>query len=511
MKKIILICLILSSIKLFPQVQSDYYRDHLWVSGLGQNGFYPCNNAHVINVFSTNITSTLLSTSINFNQSNSSICDIDGNLLYFSDGFKICGPNGVPIQNGNGINPGQFSLLLPESSFPFFQSHMILPYPGSGSQYFLIHENGTVGDNTTGGWIITGLYYSLIDKEINNGQGGVIQKNTLLMSDTLDRGGITAVRHGNGRDYWLLIPKYQHALYYRILISSFGITLDGTQEIGSQTSEHGYTLTTYSPNGQIFVKVTDHVAQIHNVGVGLFSFDRCSGYLSNFQDLSYVETGCDFIVGVEISDNNQFLYLITQHNIYQYDLTISDIISSKTLVAQLDSFNTSCGGNYNFYDSQKMPDGRIFISTSTQFITIIQNPDVSGSGCNVQQHVLQLSQGPTFLPNFPNFRLGNLEGSVCDSLFTTNTEELRDKKEAVVLFPNPAKDKLNISFPAKVDINSSKILLTNATGQQMPCNIVSLRSGLLTLSVQDFPCGVYSISLSSKDDTQFFRKFVIAR
>ncbi|MBK9639178.1 MAG: hypothetical protein IPO63_15800 [Bacteroidetes bacterium] len=55
---------------------------------------------------------------------------------------------------------------------------------------------------------VVGLYYSIVDLSFNGGLGKVVQKNVQLRNDTICD-GVTAVRHGNGRDWWVIARSWK--------------------------------------------------------------------------------------------------------------------------------------------------------------------------------------------------------------------------------------------------------------------------------------------------------------
>ncbi len=76
------------------------------------------------------------------------------------------------------------------------------------------------------------LFYSEIDKTAAEGMGAVTLRKELLLSDTLDVGKLSACRHANGRDWWVILPAFNSNLYYRYLLTPSGIDLVGVQEVG---------------------------------------------------------------------------------------------------------------------------------------------------------------------------------------------------------------------------------------------------------------------------------------
>jgi hypothetical protein len=69
--------------------------------------------------------------------------------------------------------------------------------------------------------------------------------------------------------------------------------------------------------------------------------------------------------------------------------------------------------------AQLAPNGKIYIGTgnTTLRMHVINNPDEPGLACNLVQHGITT---PTYywnsLPNHPNYFLGALAGSPCDTL-----------------------------------------------------------------------------------------------
>jgi len=51
------------------------------------------------------------------------------------------------------------------------------------------------------------LWYSVIDMNLNGGNGSVVQNNVILFNDTLSTSGPQAVKHANGRDWWIIEHK----------------------------------------------------------------------------------------------------------------------------------------------------------------------------------------------------------------------------------------------------------------------------------------------------------------
>ena len=81
------------------------------------------------------------------------------------------------------------------------------------------------------------------------------------------------------------------------------------------------------------------------------------------------------------------------------------------------------------------------------YLSVINVPDSSGIGCEFALNSLYLNGGRTYLglPNMPNYNLGRLIGSPCDTLQTVSLEE--NKNENLInIFPNPSSGIFEITF-----------------------------------------------------------------
>jgi hypothetical protein len=102
-------------------------------------------------------------------ESTTTISDVNGNLLFYSDGIQVYNRNNVVMPNGSG--------LLGNSSST--QSCLATPYPGNPNWYYLF-TNDAVENN-----LDNGLRYNIIDMTLANGLGDIIPstKNTLIRDD----------------------------------------------------------------------------------------------------------------------------------------------------------------------------------------------------------------------------------------------------------------------------------------------------------------------------------------
>lgn len=158
-------------------------------------------------------------------------------------------------------------------------------------------------------------------------------------------------------------------------------------------------------------------------------------------------------LGVSFSPDGSKLYTSSLLYLYQFDLNAPNIAASKTTVAVWDS--TYSPFATTFYVQQLAPDGKIYITTTSanNVMHIIDSPDSLGLACNVIQHGLQLPVlNDGTVPNHPNYHLGPVVGSICDSL-TVGLSENKVQSANLRLNPNPATNQVwvNYNFPNNKD------------------------------------------------------------
>ncbi|MBL0103911.1 MAG: hypothetical protein IPP51_09230 [Bacteroidetes bacterium] len=150
---------------------------------------------------------------MNFDETNAEICDSSGNLLFYSNGIYIANALDDTMQNGSGLNPSDFTTAHTQYGLTLPQGNLVIPFPEDSNKYYLFHETSDDRFNTYSSFY---LYYSVIDMNFNNGLGAVVQKNNVLLNDSLVSGRITACKHANGRDWWIFAPRYMNGIMYGI-------------------------------------------------------------------------------------------------------------------------------------------------------------------------------------------------------------------------------------------------------------------------------------------------------
>jgi PKD domain len=418
---------ILYSLLFFSSTVYSQNWDYLWLFGFENYTSHPDWGGTVIDFSTIPPAVYYADNDINMFDTNASICDESGNLLFYTNGQVIGNSVYDTMQNGGGLNPGELADLAEEYGYWLPQGAFILPHPGDSSRYFLVHADYIYPTyNLINVLIFPGhtkhLYYSEIDMSLNGGLGAVIKKNEIIRTDSFSTGQLSCVRHANGRDWWMMMHEVGSKYYFRYLISPNGITEIGRDSTAFDIKKVGYGQSAYSPDGTVYAKVGTHDYDQPPV-IDIYRVDRCEGKLNDHRQVLLGELDV-VTMGLAISPNSRYLYVATHVKVFQYDLEAANISSSKKLIAEFDGFyDTSPLFAATFFYAQLAPDGKIYICTNngTHYLHVIHQPNLAYPNCNFKNHDFTLPYwNGLSIPNFPNYRLGPLDGSPCDTLGLDN-------------------------------------------------------------------------------------------
>ncbi len=419
---------------------------------------------------------------MDFRHTHANISDTAGNLLFYTNGYYIADATHDTMQNGSGINPGAYANFVPDG-FLIPQGALIIPKPGSSNLFYMFHN--TLDNHPTPGTYSLSLYLTIVDMNLNGGKGAVWMKNYIVISDSLNTGKITACKHANGRDWWVISHKLNTNKYYKVLVTPYGLPTFTSQNIGLQRYQDAGQAK-FSPDGTRF-------AYYHYFnGLDIMDFDRCTGMFSNVitdTSLPYIQGN----VGCEFSPNSSLLYVCNILKVYQYDVTAANPLSTRMEVAVWDSFSQPAIPGLGAYlcIPQLAPDGKIYITTGngTTYLGRINNPDVPGPACNVAQHSVLL---PTYsfntLPNHPNYFLGADTASACDSLGGVGIGE-PPVYAAMAAWPNPTAGVVTFQFA--VARQQGTLHVYDVWGQLVLQAYVAPWSQYLQVDLAHLPPGIY--------------------
>lgn len=340
---------------------------------------------------------------------NASISDSLGNLLFYTNGLSAFNRYYNKMPNGDGLNPGRYANSSMDSGYKLDNGAIILPWPEHPGKYFIFH---VTTDNIPFVWYSLNLFTTLVDMELDHGNGDVVYKNQSVYADSLVNGSLSACRHANGRDWWLPCFYYSGKKCFLFLLDPGGVRLHHVQEIPYSLEPSGRGQSQFSPDGS-------HYAFFHRNSQSyreflLADFDRCAGLFSNIE---YGSMPKFELVGLAFSPNSKFLYLGTAYELYQLDLTEKDAFKKRMRIDSIDGFSSIPLFPSYFSHMQLAPDEKIYINNGRgpDYLSTIEKPDLKGKDCDVRQHNIHITSNAT-IPNFPFFRLAAMEGSICDTL-----------------------------------------------------------------------------------------------
>ena len=471
---------------------SQYKFDYVWVLGTAGDPVnqHPLFGLDILDFNNGELNITREYIEGNMFMTNASMCDHEGKLLFYSDGCKIYNRTGQVMMNGSGLNPGAAYSTgnCPDEGNAIPKGLLILPLPGDSSRYCIFHK---AAEFDGGKLLIKKLYYSQVDMSANGGLGKVLEKNKVIVSDTLQGGNLHAVRHANGEDWWIMLAKSTADVVYSVLLTGDGIAGVFEQQVGiipdPWFSSAG--MTCFSPDG------TKYARWYKNEQLSLFDFDRNTGLLSNLQQFYVDSTGGNYNYGgCSFSSSSRFLYVNTQLSLYQFDLAAADVQASKTHVGEFDGYLWWGQLPVTFGFMQLAPDCKIYIPSrnGSDILHVIHNPDVPGLGCNFVQHEFYLpALNASTIPNFPNYRLGT-PYPVCDSsiqLVTSAVPVLPPVRE-VRVWPNPARGEVQVGLPAQLPSLVSWVLY-DAMGRRVIERRLEVGQSVQAVPLDGAPPGLY--------------------
>jgi hypothetical protein len=443
-----------------------------------------------------------------------SIADTNGSLLFYAN-TRASTPGYTTVvydyQNhlmSNGVNI---------AGIGWYRELIIVPVIDSSKKFYLF----SVDDN-----INIGLYYSIIDLNLNNGLGEVSRKNVKINS--LWIASINGIKHANGRDWWILMRTTQNNYddkYYKYLVTPLGIDSVPSQQIGTGSGT-AFIEFKWNKNG-------DRLAMVNFDGlIELYDFDRCSGMLSNpvtiRQQVMVSPVPC--LWSCEFSSSGDFLYVSASPSQPDSNRIIQiDLRNYPNTIVQ-DSIYSVYYPNYTMGALKRGPDDKIYVSCAytvagnnypyadtmyNQYnmnLGVINSPDSLGLACDFQPWSFYLGGKRTYwgLPNNPDYDMGPVVGSICDSL-STGIASINDSKGVIQkLFPNPN----NGAFYLELKQTFSEEVyaeLYSLQGQLCARQLLDNTHYTTAIRFDATPAGVYILKLRSPNSNLGTMKVMIVK
>lgn len=337
--------------------------------------------------------------------------DSTGHLAFYSNGISIRDTTHNKMINGDTINPVPLWYDWQNDRFPNGPFCFALPDPAQPNRYYFLHVAGQYSP-AANAYVSSPFYWTLIDMNANNGLGEVLLKNQILIPEG-DLLVPVAVKHGNGRDWWVITGIVGEPVLYTFLLDPTGIHGPFETPVANEFPGPGYiSANAMSPDGRTYVRC-DGINGLH-----IYDFDRCSGTFSNLRVVPFGENVFGF--ASVFAPDSRHLYISSWEMITVIDIQAPDISATFDTLAYFDGFASPQEPFLTgFWYPNVGPDSKIYYATlnSTFAMHMIHRPDLPGHAADVEQHGLTLpkiNNGTMCL--FPNYRLGEWEGSPCDTL-----------------------------------------------------------------------------------------------
>ncbi|MNK02257.1 hypothetical protein D3C87_200770 [compost metagenome] len=398
-----------------------------------------------------------------------SICDADGNLLFYSNGgvsptapwpggvFK---PDHSFMQNGQMVDSG--------GCLSSFMGAMILPDPigitPTNRKYYLFTKDCVESSFSTIQYN-SGLTYSIIDMNASNGAGAVISKYNqlvpyhVLSSHKTAYEPVTAVLDSDGElksggeGYWLF--SYTGDSLYHL---HFGV--NGFDHFQKLVPGEGALLVSPDRN---------HLS----VGTKLYRLDPVLGTVEFREEFPQYSK-------IAFSPDGSKMYVISGENLYQYDLNQPNVLSTEFYIATL-------APNSGLFLA---PSKRIIIYQSeANFIDAqIVCANNSGAACGWDPSNISLGNaafplGAEIRPNIPaHYLFGNTTNC------TLGIDELGDSH--LNIRPNPVNDHffidgLDVETEYSLVNNLGQLVLSGKTDSSSPVGIKDLQEGTYFIRIEN--------------------------
>ncbi len=419
----------------------------------------------------------------------SCISDRKGRFAFHTNGTKVLNNDCELIENGDYIN---YNDIWIGDYYPLMNGTLFLPDPANVSNYYLLHKQIVYDDSFY--LFVNKLLYSYIDGSFNNNKGKVTIKNKVIVADTINQSQLVACRHANGRDWWIPIRHGNKAMYYMTLLDSSGIDVHHEQEIGLKGPG---AILSYNGNAVFNKNGSKYACCLVGDSIQVFDFDRCTGMLSNPIYLIPPDS-LDTTVSVCFSPSGRYLYFNDLYRVWQYDLYASNIQQSGELVAVWDSFMYKDNFPVVFGQSRLAPDNRIYFSSfgASIYLHRINYPDKPSKECGFEFRQVVLSHWHSgIIPYFPNYELGAVRSSTCDSLKVAVEDieevEFNFSKNAITI--KVLTDKLRL-YP---DCN---LTLYDLNGKEVFNSYLQLEINIHQIENLELPAGTYFYKLRMNNE-----------
>ena len=466
----------------------------------------------------------------------------EGELLFYTNGNVVVSWDHKIMHGGKGFNEGStyadFDVDGKDTTYnisylPF--TYRVVPDPYDENTYYLI-QPWVIFMGDCPGFDATRMQISKIDMSAHGGRGKVVYKNRIFDEEPMATGQ-ALVRHGNGRDWWFVRRSHDGMTFRSILLHRDSVVQVVTSEILGLGTDWPSWLDCEATSLSDLYPSVDGSMLIDKYGqkaAKLLSFDRCNGEVVL---LDTITTGIfPLVYGVgdtlktaitlyEFSPSGRYLYGASYGEFAQWDLEAPDITASRVRLG---------GVPWAMHDIDQVvmpgirgglslfahgPDGKIYNLQRTSH-SVIHHPDEPGEAsglCLAADIGIGSCLGPDvpywlYSNRHPNYRLGALEGSGCDTIISSTKEPLSSVGYSVSASPSPASGQVEVSITLPgYGGSTAEIQLVDMLGRVLHRHRFPPYAYLHILEVGGWPPGLYNVVLLENGRARASARLVVGR
>jgi gliding motility-associated-like protein len=346
----------------------------------------------------------------------SSIADVNGNLLFYTDGRTIYFKDGKPMASLTKDTLGGSSIST--------QSAVIVPQPscqGCQSIYYVFTTTEINGKKQ--------LSYSVVDIRQNKGQGKVIEKNVVLEDEPSTE---QVISHYVKKDstYWVISHDYGTDSIRLRRVTKNGVSISTVIKIGSRIDS------TFKGEGYLKVSKDGTKLAVAIPGgtrnlVEVYDFADSTGAITNKKVID-LGPAPPTVYGVEFSPDSKTLFVTmkadTVKKVGSYSSLLRfDLTSGDTAIIRKSKFTLDSTKKEYYGAVQLGPDGRIYVAVQgSKFLGVIKLPNDTVStkslnkdyydrnGLNLNSKTSQLGLPTTYsITDEKNEGVGITAGDTC--------------------------------------------------------------------------------------------------
>lgn len=463
--------------------------------------------------FNTDGTITQYISNVNGTQRHAcaAVSDSVGDIAFYAGGSGL---NHIPFSNPNELkifrkDNGQISNFTGViSPLQVFTLQNILPLDFEDRLYAFLHIEWEQG----GRHML--LHKSEIDKSGDGGMGEFTVNKRILINQTTDTllQAMIPVRHANGRDWWIISHQWGNDTFFVVLIDVNNNTTILRQKIGTIQSIEGQTYNGGNLGFYRYDSNSDKLIITNAEGLfEIYDFNRCTGSLSSPRNvlppIANIFVNGESFYSNTLSPSGRYLYVVTFNNLdtilrlSQFDLFSNDIFGSRNNIFSIKAVN---GAEMNHISLA--PDNKIYVvclpdTTDTTninlpsryYLSVIEYPDLPFPACNFIPRGLWLNGRMVHsgLPDYIDYNLGPVDGSLCDTLGIDASNNRDPKPIELGVFPNPSKGLI------QVGLHEQAFVLYTLQGKQIDI-LFSDSNGEMSLP-DKIPDGIYLLQTVSDD------------